>query len=293
MGCSERVSTAPASCRISSRPVSGEKTSTSLTPNSPVVRVPVLSKSTARILRAPSNGVLLRIKNPFFAARVVETATTRGTARPRACGQVITITVTVRSMEKRKSRPEKASQANMVIAPEPMAIKVSHMAAVLARSWDLDLLSWASRTRFITWFKKESPPVLVTRKVRDPSPFTAPPMTSSPGLFLTGLDSPVSRASFTEESPSVTSPSAGIFSPGRTRTLSPFASSLTETSETSPRSSSLCACPGIRRASFSRAPEALITERISIQCPRSMIAISVASSQKKTFPGRPRATRLE
>ena len=47
---------------------------------------------------------------------------------------------------------------------------------------------------------------------------------------------------------------------------------------------------GMILASSSRAQEAPITERISIQWPRSMMSIRVTSSQKKNLPGRPTTT---
>ena len=47
------------------------------------------------------------------------------------------------------------------------------------------------------------------------------PMTSSPGPLSTGIDSPVSIDWSRLEAPSVTMPSTGTFSPGRTRTRSP------------------------------------------------------------------------
>ena len=46
-------------------------------------------------------------------------------------------------------------------------------------------------------------------------------MSFAPGCFVTGIDSPVTRDSSTAECPSISSPSTGIFSPGRTRSLSP------------------------------------------------------------------------
>src|SRR2546422_4214532 len=45
-----------------------------------------------------------------------------------------------------------------------------------------------------------------------------------------------------------------------------------------------------RSTSWSRAREAPSTERISIQCPSSMMSMSVAVSQKNTLPGRPKTT---
>ena len=50
-----------------------------------------------------------------------------------------------------------------------------------------------------------------------PVPLTVPPVTLSPVVFSTGIDSPVSIDSSTFVRPSMTRPSTGTFSPGRTR----------------------------------------------------------------------------
>lgn len=120
----------------------------------------------------------------------------------------------------------------------------------------------------------------------------APPMTLPPVFLPIGVDSPVNIASLTELSPSTMTPSAGIFSPGLTKTLSSTASSLSGTSFTLPSDITLWASEGISFASSSRALEAPITDFISIQCPSSMMSTSVASSQKKVLPVRPNATAL-
>ena len=48
----------------------------------------------------------------------------------------------------------------------------------------------------------------------------------------------------------------------------------------------------MRRASSSSAREAPMMDFISTQCPSSITSISVTSSQKKIFPGRPNTTAL-
>jgi len=108
-------------------------------------------------------------------------------------------------------------------------------------------------------------------------------MTPSPGRFSTGFDSPVSIASLTLVAPSITTPSTGTFSPGRTRTRSPGVSRSTGTSSVPP-SLTRCASDGMTLTSSSSALDAPRTERISTQCPRSMISIKVASSQKNPSP---------
>ena len=123
----------------------------SVTPNRPSVSVPVLSKTTAWIFRARSKAARSLMRRPLRAEIEVEMATTRGTANPSACGQAMTMTVTIRSRAKAKPRPPRASQAIKVSAPTPTAITVSHMAALSESFWVLDLLSWACRTRSITW----------------------------------------------------------------------------------------------------------------------------------------------
>ena len=54
-----------------------------------------------------------------------------------------------------------------------------------------------------------------------PVPLVVPPITLAPTVFATGIDSPVTIDSSTELVPSVTDPSTGTASPGRTRSRSP------------------------------------------------------------------------
>ncbi len=73
---------------------------------------------------------------------------------------------------------------------------------------------------------------------------TAPPMTSSPSVRVTGRDSPVTSDSSTAARPSATVPSTGTRSPARTCTRSPGARSPTATVSVAPsetrRASSTC-----------------------------------------------------
>ncbi len=52
---------------------------------------------------------------------------------------------------------------------------------------------------------------------------SVPAITFAPDSFVTGIDSPVTIDSSSEERPSVTTPSTGTLSPGRTRSTSPTA----------------------------------------------------------------------
>ena len=66
-----------------------------------------------------------------------------------------------------------------------------------------------------------SRPTFSARIIKVPVWLSVPPITFSPGSFVTGIDSPVTMDSSIAERPSISSPSTGIFSPGRTRSLSP------------------------------------------------------------------------
>src|SRR5699024_8626650 len=107
----------------------------------------------------------------------------------------------------------------------------------------------------------------------------------------TGTDSPVNIDSSKVDLPSRIVPSTGTFSPGLTSTLSLFSSSEIGTSCTSSFSSNLCASFGMSCTSFSNALEAPITDRISIQCPKSITSTNVANSQNKLCPSQPKTTR--
>jgi len=103
-----------------------------------------------------------------------------------------------------------------------------------ASSWMGTFEPCASSTSRITWERNVSLPTRVARIVRRPSWFTVAPMTSCPGLFSTGMDSPVAMDSSTALSPSITTPSVGIFSPGRTTIMSPTWTASIGTSTSAP-----------------------------------------------------------
>jgi DNA helicase-2/ATP-dependent DNA helicase PcrA len=84
------------------------------------------------------------------------------------------------------------------------------------------------------WARAVSLPTLVALKINEPVLFSVAPMTLSPGCFSTGMDSPLSMDSSTDELPSSTVPSTAIFSPGCARTASPGRTSVTSTSRSIP-----------------------------------------------------------
>jgi hypothetical protein len=227
MGCSDSDSTLAAMRSASSSPIPSAIV-ISTTRCSPRVRVPVLSKITTFRSRASSRPRRSRTRSPFCAPRVVEMATTRGTASPRAWGQAMTRTVTVRTMEKSMGAPRNC-QTTRVSTPAPRATPVRSWAARSARCWARDFDCWASATSRMIPESFVSSPVPVTSTRSEPSPLIVPAMTSLSSSFFTRRDSPVIMASFTSLDPLRTTPSAGMLSPGRTRTTSPSRRSLTGT----------------------------------------------------------------
>ncbi len=97
------------------------------------------------------------------------------------------------------------------------------------------------------WASRVSLPTRSARITKPPVPFTVPAVTRAPGVFSTGIDSPVTIDSSTALVPSITTPSTGIFSPGRTRRRSPGWTSSIGTSRSVPAAS-------IRRAVFGASP---------------------------------------
>jgi hypothetical protein len=71
------------------------------------------------------------------------------------------------------------------------------------------------------WASIVSLPTLVARKRKAPVWLMVAPITVSPARLVTGMGSPLTIDSSTDELPSTTSPSTGTFSPGRTTTRSP------------------------------------------------------------------------
>src|SRR5690625_6886355 len=91
-----------------------------------MVRVPVLSNTIVDILRDASKAVLLRINSPFLAETLVDMEATSGTANPNACGQEITITVTIRYIAKAIVSPN-ANKVKNITKHKTNAILVIHM----------------------------------------------------------------------------------------------------------------------------------------------------------------------
>ena len=124
-----------------------------------------------------------------------------------------------------------------------------------------------------------SAPTLSARITTLPEVLSVPPVNASPGPFSSGRDSPVIMLSSTAEKPSVTTPSTGTLSPGRTRSLSPgrTASSGTSASPPSPRRR---AVRGARPIRARIASPVRSLARVSMTCPASTSTRITAAASK-------------
>ena len=129
-------------------------------------------------------------------------------------------------------------------------------------------------------------------------------MTASPARFSTGIGSPVIIDSSTELPPSVSRPSTGIFSPGRTRRTSPCRTSSSGTSRSWPARTTR-ATGGASESSSRMAAPVRCLARSSSTCPSSTSVMITAAASKYTgtlpswrnscgmIAGNRTATRLE
>jgi hypothetical protein len=124
-----------------------------------------------------------------------------------------------------------------------------------------------------------SPPTASARKRNAPEPLTEPPTTPSPGPFATGIGSPVTIDSSIWVSPSVTVPSTGRRSPGRTARMSPTRSSASLVSTSTP-SRTTRAVSGRKAARRAMASPALALARASRLRP-NRISVTITAALSK------------
>ena len=162
------------------------------------------------------------MSTPRSAPRPLPTMIAVGVANPSAQGQAMMRTATKFMTAKlsRGSGPN-ASQTPNVSTATPTTAGTNHKANLSAWRWTGALVACACRTRSMIRASAVCAPTLVVRKRNVPVVFMVAAMTASPARFSTGTLSPVNRDSSTSETPSSTTPSTGIRSPGRTSTRSP------------------------------------------------------------------------
>lgn len=93
---------------------------------------------------------------------------------------------------------------------------------------------WACATIWTICERTVAEPTCSARITMAPDVLSVAPISLSPTRLVTGKGSPVSMASSTALLPSVTTPSTGTFSPGRTRNKSPSWTCVSSTSSSVP-----------------------------------------------------------
>ena len=204
---------------------------------------------------------------------------TSGIARPRAWGQAMTSTVTVRTTAS-LGLPIMA-QTTAVMRAAISANQKSNAAARSARAWAREEDSCASATMLWIPPRAVSPPMASTWTRTVLSVATVPATTRSPLSRKTGRDSPVIMDSSNSAEPLTMVPSAGARAPARTSTMSSTASSETGTVWACP-SMIFSASSGKSSAKASKAEEAAPSARISNQWPSSIMTTRRASSHQKS-----------
>jgi hypothetical protein len=113
-----------------------------------------------------------------------------------------------------------------------------------------------------------------------PVVLTVPPITRAPVSLPTGMGSPVMVDSSTEPEPSITVPSTGTFSPGRTRSASPTAIWSIATSESLPSAPTRIAVRGASPNSALMAPPVASRARSSSTWPTSTSTTMIDAGSK-------------
>lgn len=138
----------------------------------------------------------------------------------------------------------------------------------------------ASDTIWTIFDSSVSAPTCSAQTTSPPSPFSVPPVTRSPGAFSTGIGSPVTIDSSTDEWPSSITASVGTRSPALTRSRSPTTTSVRGTSVSTPSSAMRRAVFGASRRSDRMASPVRLRARSSSTCPSSTSVVMTAAASK-------------
>ena len=170
---------------------------------------------------------------PSCAPRPVPTSSAIGVARPSAHGQAMITTATAAPKAACASAVI-TSQAIRVTSAKPRTIGTNTAAIRSASRWIGALPVCAAATNRAICANLVCSPTPVARISNRPSRFTVAPTTADPGPTQIGMDSPVNSDSSTELSPSMTSPSVAIRSPGLVMKVSDTSTSARGTSVSIP-----------------------------------------------------------
>ena len=168
-----------------------------------------------------------------------------GVASPSAQGQAMISTETAasRAKAKRGSGPQ-TNQAAKAANAITTTSGTNQLDTLSASRWMGARLRCASATILTMRDSMVSAPTFSAFITKVPVRLTVPPTTLASGSLVTGMGSPVIEDSSTALLPSVTTPSTGTFSPGRTRRRSPATIASIGTSASLPSAPTLSAVRG-------------------------------------------------
>ena len=153
-------------------------------------------------------------------------------------------------------------------------------ATISANFWIGARERWALATISTIWLRTVSPPTRLASITSEPVPLMVAPVTVSPLVFSTGMDSPDIMDSSIEDRPSTTTPSTGILSPGRMRSLSPTTTASISISSSVPSGRMTVAVLAARSSSARIAEPVCSRARISRICPsRTRTTITAPASK--------------
>ena len=221
------------------------------------------------------------ISTPACAPRPTPTMIDIGVARPSAQGQAMISTATaLRSPNPiAGGGPKIDHAANEVIATSTTP-GTNQLDTLSASFWIGARERCASATICTIRASTVSLPTRSARMTKLPVVLTVAPVTLSPVDFSTGIDSPVTIDSSTVPRPSSTSPSTGIFSPGRTLRRSPTPIASSATSSSAPSARSRRAVFGARSSSARMAPEVCSRALSSSTWPSRTSTVITAAASK-------------
>ncbi|ETJ16332.1 hypothetical protein Q604_UNBc4C00066G0001 [human gut metagenome] len=217
---------------------------------------------------------------PWAAASDLVRWITNGKARPSACGQAITRTVTAIFVA--KLTPRKGNQTIKAISAITKAIQKSHEATRSAIVSTRDFALCDITSVCCNWPRNEAAPTWVSWINNEPLPLIVPPTTLLCLCLSIKRLSPVINDSSTWLWPLTTTPSAGKASPASTWTIMSDFRLLIGMSIIW-LSCLTWAVWGRRACNFAVASPACIVAVISIRWPSNIITVSVANSQRKSI----------
>ena len=221
-GCSDPVSRLAASASTSPRRSPRPRPRRSA-PAGPRSACRSCRRSACRPSQNRSSASASLISTPACAPRPVAVMIDIGVASPSAQGQAMISTDTAETMAKIRlgsgpniAQATKASDRRPARRPARSRTTPGRPGPGSARGC---AAPWRPSRRCATASCRRRPSR--PRMTSEPFLLSVPPVTASPSVFSTGSGSPVIIDSSTDERPSITLPSTGMLSPGRTRSRSP------------------------------------------------------------------------